>query len=353
MKVLVGLSGGVDSAVTAALLKRRGCRVAGATMSLWRDGRYRGGGKDACFGPGEKEDIEAAAEVSRILDIPHAVVDCSDAYERMVVEHFRAGYRAGRTPNPCVRCNGAIKFGLLPRLAKKAGMDFEYFATGHYARLIPGTDRMRLHTGRDGGKDQAYFLYRLGQKQLRTALMPLGEFGKHQVRRMALEFGLPVHDRPDSQDFYSGDHRELLRAGGGRGRIVHASGRCLGRHEGVWNFTIGQRKGLGVSHPTPLYVVEINPERNEIVVGDADAATSHALTAVDVNWVSIPPPESEFTAGVKVRSSGRAVPCRVFPAVGGFHADFPDGIFGVAPGQSAVLYQGDMVLGGGIIDSAK
>jgi tRNA-specific 2-thiouridylase len=353
MKVLVGLSGGVDSAVTAALLKQRGCRVAGATMSLWRDGRYRGGEKDACFGPGEKEDIKAAAEVCRILDIPHEVIDCSETYEHVVVKHFRDEYRAGRTPNPCVRCNGMIKFGLLPQLAKEAGMDFEYFATGHYARLIPGSDRMRLHAGRDERKDQAYFLHRLGQKQLRTALMPLGEFYKHQVRRMAREFGLPVHDRPDSQDFYSGDHRELLQAGSGRGRIVHTSGRCLGWHKGFWNFTIGQRKGLGVSHSTPLYVVEINPGRNEIVVGDANAATSRTLTAIAVNWVSISFPESEFTAGVKVRSSGCIVPCRVFPTDGGFRADFPGGIFGVATGQSAVLYQGDMVLGGGIIVSAE
>ncbi len=270
-----------------------------------------------------------------------------------VVEYFRGEYLAGRTPNPCVRCNGAIKFGLLPHLARKSGADFEYFATGHYARIVHGAERALLYCGKDAARDQSYFLHRLRQEQLRTALTPLGELDKTRVRELALEFGLPVHDKPDSQDFYSGDHRELLRAEGKQGRIVHVSGCCLGGHNGHWNFTVGQRKGLGISHPSPLYVVDIQAERNEVVVGDADAAMSRTLTAVDVNWVSIPPPQEDFPAAVKVRSAGRAVVCLVRPSPdGGFRADFDEGIFGVAPGQSAVLYRDDMVLGGGSIVSA-
>ncbi|MDR1518688.1 MAG: tRNA 2-thiouridine(34) synthase MnmA [Planctomycetota bacterium] len=353
MEILVGLSGGVDSAVTAALLQARGHRVTGAAMSLWREGKYRGGGKDACFGAGEKEDIAAAGDVCRRLGIPFRVFDCSDAYEKIVLENFRREYLAGRTPNPCVRCNSLVKFGVLPELAAAAGLAFDRFATGHYARIEAGGGRTRLFRGLDPAKDQSYFLYRLGQEQLARILMPLGELTKGEVRELAREFSLPQHDKPDSQDFYSGDHRELLGVEDRPGPIVDAAGKTLGRHNGCWNFTIGQRKGLGVAHPTPLYVREINPERNEVVVGGFGAALSHRLTAADCNWLSIPAPEEPFEAGLRVRSSGDIVPCRVAPGRdGGFAAEFPDGVLAAAPGQSAVLYRGDMLLGGGVIASA-
>lgn len=354
MNVLAALSGGVDSAVAAALMKGEGHRVTGVTMSVWREGRYRGGGKNACFGPGERDDIEAARAICRLLDIPHLVVDCSEAYERVVVEYFRREYLAGRTPNPCVRCNSLIKFGLLPRLAEEGGARFDRFVTGHYARLASEPGRVRMFAARDPARDQSYFLYRLRQDQLERMATPLGEFGKERVRELARGLRLPVHDKPDSQDFYAGDRREILEVEDRPGAIVHVSGRVLGKHDGCWNFTIGQRRGLGVSHPEPLYVVDIDPVRNEVVVGGAEAAVRHALTAAEANWLSIPPPDAPFQAGVKVRSAGRALPCRVSPLPRGeFRVEFPGGIPGVAPGQSAVLYRDDMLLGGGIIASAE
>jgi tRNA-specific 2-thiouridylase len=354
MRVLAGISGGVDSAVAAALLKQQGFDVTGATMSIWKAGKYRGGDRDACFGPGEAEDIEAAREVCRILDIPYHVIDCSAEYERIVLDYFRSEYLAGRTPNPCVRCNSLIKFGTLPHLAAEAGIDFDRFATGHYARVTTGEDgEIQLWAGVDPAKDQSYFLYRLSKIQLGRILLPLGAYRKAEVRKLAEEFGLPVHDKPDSQDFYSGDQQELIGEADRPGHIVDASGKILGHHTGFWKYTVGQRKGLGIAAKHPLYVIEINQCRNEVVVGDAASAVNHTLRATDFNWVSIPAPAAAFEAEVKVRSAGKPVACLVQPlGHGDFAAEFADGITAVTPGQSAVFYRGELLLGGGIITAA-
>lgn len=346
MKIAVGLSGGVDSSVTAALLKRQGHEVVGITMKLWREGRYCGGSKDACFGPGEAEDIARAESLCRQLGIEYHVFDCSEEYEKVVLSYFRSEYLAGRTPNPCVRCNAFMKFGVLPQLARRSGVDFDKFSTGHYARLREENGVFHLLRGADDNKDQSYFLYRLKQAQLKELLFPLGELRKSEVRKLASEYGLEVKDKPDSQDFYSGDHTELLNTPPRPGNIVDPSGKILGTHQGFWNYTIGQRKGLGIAAKEPLYVLELNACRNEVVVGPVSETMCHELELTDCSWITSEP-EGEVLA--KVRSASKML--TAFYQEGKLH--FPDGVFAAAKGQSAVLYRGDEVLGGGIITEAK
>jgi len=346
VKIALGLSGGVDSSVAAALLKRQEHEVVGITMKLWREGRYRGGSKDACFGPGEAEDIARAESLCRQLGIEYRVFDCSEEYEKVVLSYFRTEYLAGRTPNPCVRCNAFMKFGVLPQLARKSGVVFDKFATGHYARLCEENGVFHLLRGADESKDQSYFLYRLKQSQLKDLLFPLGELHKSEVRKLASEYGLEVKDKSDSQDFYSGDHTELLNTPPRPGNIVDAAGNVLGTHQGFWNYTIGQRKGLGIAAKEPLYVLELNACRNEVVVGPVSETMCHELELTDCSWITSEP---DGEVQVKVRSTSKMLAA--------FYQEdklnFPDGVFAAAKGQSAVLYRGDEVLGGGIITEAK
>ena len=342
MKIAVGLSGGVDSSVAAALLASQGHEVVGVTMKLWREGRYRGGDRDACFGPGEAEDIARAEKLCRQLGIGYHVFDCADEYEKVVLEYFRSEYLAGKTPNPCVRCNAFMKFGVLPNLARRSGIKFDKFATGHYARLREENGVFHLLRGVDEKKDQSYFLYRLKQSQLANLLFPLGAYRKDEVRGLAAKFGLEVKDKPDSQDFYSGDHTELLNTPPKVGNIVDTSGQLLGTHEGFWNYTIGQRKGLGVAAAHPLYVVALDPCRNEVVVGGAEEVVRHELHLDDCNWIT---EEPRGEVAVKVRSASKLLPAVFADGV----LRFPGGVAAAARGQSAVLYRNDEVLGGGII----
>lgn len=342
MKIAVGLSGGVDSSVAAALLKEQGHTVVGITMKLWREGRYQGGEKDACFGPGEAQDIARAENLCRKLGIEYQVFDCADEYEKVVLDHFRSEYLAGRTPNPCVRCNAFMKFGVLPQLARKSGIDFDKFATGHYARIEERNGSFHLLRGVDEKKDQSYFLYRLKQSQLKDLLFPLGGSLKSEVRDLAAKYDLEAKDKPDSQDFYSGDHTELLKTPARPGNIVDVSGKILGKHEGFWNYTIGQRKGLGIAAKNPLYVLELDACRNEVVVGSADDAKSFEVAIADCSWIN-----SEPHGEVEVKIRSAAVLKKAIFENGVLH--FADGVSAAAPGQSAVLYRGDELLGGGII----
>lgn len=227
MKIAVGLSGGVDSSVAALLLKEQGHEVVGVTMKLW-SGAYRGGTRDACYGPGEAEDIDRARGLAEALGIAYRVFDCSAAYERAIVGYFRETTLGGRTPNPCVMCNAAMKFGLLPQLAREAGVVFDRFATGHYARIIETGGRFAVRRAADEKKDQSYFLYRLSQEQLAGVLFPLGELTKGEVRQIAAAHGLAVADKADSQDFYSGEKDELIGAPPKAGEIVDLAGQ-IGR----------------------------------------------------------------------------------------------------------------------------
>lgn len=355
MKVAVGLSGGVDSAVAALLLLRQGHEVSGVLMTLWPGPEGPVPAKSACYGPDEAGDIRAAAAVSAALGIPFRTVDCAAAYDGLVLRYFREAYAAGTTPNPCVRCNERVKFGVLPAAARAAGLDFDRFATGHYARLgaDAATGRRLLMRAADPVKDQSYFLYRLGQAQLAEALFPLGGLTKSRVRALAREAGLPVHDRRESQDFYAGDIGDLVGPGPGDGEIVDRDGRVLGRHRGVGYYTVGQRKGLGIASPFPLYVVAIDAAANRLVVGPESETLRRSAPVGDCVWGPFEALAAPVRVRIKVRSGGRPVPGVVSPrGDGGCRVDFDEPVAAVAPGQSAVFYDGDIVVGGGVIEPA-
>lgn len=345
MKIAIGLSGGVDSSVAALLLKQQKQEVIGVTMRLWKSGRYAGGSRKACFGPDEEADISRAESFCRSIGIGYRVFDCSEAYESIVLSYFRSAYLAGRTPNPCIRCNAFMKFGLLPNLARQAGLQFDQFATGHYVRVWGEKGLYHLGRGFDKTKDQSYFLYRLSQSQLSSLRFPLGELLKTEVRALAAAWGLEAKDLPDSQDFYSGDYAELVGRPDCEGNIVDAAGRILGTHHGFWHYTIGQRKGLGLAASHPLYVRGLNACRNEVVVGPAEKLIAHRLTLTDCHWIAAAPIGE---AQVKIRSTAEPCPC----CIEGADVVIPGGVRAAAEGQSAVLYRGEETLGGGIIMKA-
>lgn len=363
MKILVGMSGGVDSSVAALLLKEQGHEVIGAIMSIWSEEKHKrlapsvntNSCKDACYGPNEKEDIEEARKIADKLGIPFYVFDCSKEYEQIVLDNFKEEYLSGRTPNPCIRCNSLIKFDVLPFLAKKSGLDFDKFATGHYARVeFDGkSNRYVLKKGINPKKDQSYFLYKLRQDQLANIMMPLGSYEKTDIREIAKNNDLKVYDKPDSQDFYSGDYNELLEVQPKPGNIVDKDGKVLGTHQGIWNYTIGQRKGLGIAHTSPLYVVDLNKDRNEVVVSEADDTFNNSLTAIDLNWVSIDKLDKEMNATAKVRSAQVPVEVTIKPVDDTVVVNFVDPQKALTKGQSVVFYQDDILLGGGIINEVN
>ena len=286
------------------------------------------------------------------LDIPYYVFDCREQYKKLVLSNFKQEYLNGRTPNPCIWCNATIKFEALPRTARENGLEFDKFATGHYARLDynPNSNRYFLRTAKDLRKDQSYFIYRLQQEQLAKILLPLGEYSKPQIRELAHQAGLKVYDKPDSQDFYSGDYSDLLEVKANPGNFVTKDGRILGRHTGIWNYTIGQRRGLGVSSERPLYVIGFNKEKNEVILGHEEESLKKGLLAGNCTWMDFELPTKPFTATAKVRSSQTPTPVTVSKTENGIKVEFIDLQKALTPGQSIVLYNGDIVLGGGIID---
>lgn len=348
MKIAVGLSGGVDSAVAALLLMKAGHEVTGVTMKLWQEGRYKGGCHDACFGPGEAEDIAAAEALAKKIGIEYRVFDCADEYERIVIDYFRREKASGRTPNPCVVCNPRMKFGLLPEIAARH-FAFDRFATGHYARIVQSGGRFAVACAVDSSKDQSYFLWGLSQEQLARAMFPLGELAKSEVRRLAAEAGLPMAEKPDSQDFYSGDCSELLGEADRDGEIVATNGKVLGIHHGYWRYTVGQRKGLGIGGGTPYYVLKVDGKNNRIVVGTREEAVRTEFQVQTSNWMAAEPTEEKIEGLVKIRSNGSPVgPATLENGI----VRVPGGIFGVAPGQSAVMYStSGVILCGGVIQA--
>ena len=352
--VIVGLSGGVDSSVAAYLLKEQGYSVTGVTMAIWdQPGTTSPTGKHSCYGPDEQEEIREAREIAGILEIPYYVFDCSGRYKELVLENFRQEYLAGRTPNPCVRCNQLIKFGMLPEVAKKEGLEFDYFATGHYARVEWNKDNHRflLKKGIDPFKDQTYFIYRLSQHQLEHVIFPLGNLTKPEVREIAARINIPLSEKDESQDFYSGDYKELLEMPDNPGNIIDREGNVLGRHNGIWNYTIGQRKGLGIAYSEPLYVIELDKERNAVVVGTRKESLSTSFIVNELNWIAFERLTKQIEVTVKIRSSQKPAAATVEPAdESSVKVTFGLAHDGITPGQSAVFYQGDLVLGGGVIE---
>ena len=350
--VLVAMSGGVDSSVAACLLREQGYEVLGSHMRLIHlDGVDHG-----CCGPSARRD---AAEVARVGGFPFEVCDLTDEFRRAVLDDFASEHEAGRTPNPCARCNGEIKFGAFLRRADELGIDF--VASGHYVRTDRVGARWRLLRGADRAKDQSYMLHMLGQRALARSLFPVGELEKTETRALAERFGLPVATKPDSQELCfapAGDAGAYARAALPHlvrgGQVVDDAGRELARHDGTFGFTIGQRRGTGVVAGERRYVVDLDANANRVVVGPGELLARRGLVADDVSWVAgRRPSEGRFEAEVRIRSHGEDVPCVV-------EAEQPDRVrleFGmpqraVAPGQRAVLFRGDEVLGGGRIVEA-
>ncbi len=348
------MSGGVDSSVAAALLKNKGYGVVGIAMEIF-DGSValKSSDKHACYGPEEKEDIDSAASVCKNLEIPFHVIDLKKEFRRHVLDYFRNEYLQGRTPNPCVVCNQKLKFGFLLEKATKAGINFDLFSTGHYARIVESGERFLLKRAKDISKDQSYFLYMLTPQQLSTTLFPLGEYSKRQVRDIARSLGLETSDRPESQDFISGgDYTALFEKKDIKeGDIVNEKGDILGRNRGIINYTVGQRKGLGIASHRPLYVVKIDAKRNRIVAGEKERLFSKVLIASDLNFISIDGLERPFKVKAKIRSKHKETDAEIFSYLNSkVKVIFKEPQLSVTPGQSVVFYEDDVVLGGGIIE---
>ncbi|HEY7002266.1 MAG TPA: tRNA 2-thiouridine(34) synthase MnmA [Candidatus Udaeobacter sp.] len=356
-RVLLGMSGGVDSSVAGYLLREQGYEVVGVTMKVWpQDCISRA--EDKCCGP---QAIADARGVAHSLGIPHYVVDEADQFERLVIDYFSSEYQAGRTPNPCVMCNEKVKFGNLWSKAMSLGCD--YIATGHYAIIEHHADHAILRKGLDPRKDQSYFLFSLRQPQLLRALTPLGKMTKPEIRQIAHSLGLKVADKVDSQEicFVPGnDYKTFLSSHLGetefhRGEIYDVVGNFLGEHEGIELFTIGQRKGLPGGSLRPRYVVDLDPSTNRVIVGDVDDLVSDEFEIDRVNWHPVNAGADggygeSIEATVKIRYSHPGTRATVKPLEGGrAHVRLHDPQRAVTPGQAAVLYEDDIVLGGGWI----
>ena len=353
-RVVVAMSGGVDSSVAAGLLREAGYEVLGVTMRLWtQEDASASRHHKRCCSVEDTDDARAACEV---LGIRHYVLNLEREFAESVVDHFVREYTLGRTPNPCLECNDRVKFR--PLLEHALALNADYLATGHYARVRGSEGRYELHRAVDASKDQSYVLYTLGQAELSRTLFPVGELPKAEIRRLAHEWRLPNADKPDSADICfipSGDYRAFVRdrVPVTAGPIVDASGEKLGEHEGIVNYTIGQRRGLP---PTgrggePLFVIELDVDTNTVVAGDIAGLMAEGLIAEDLSFVSVEPPATEMDADVRIRYRSEPVPSRVRITGDRAKVRFDRPQRAVTPGQAAVFYDGENVVGGGTIVS--
>jgi tRNA-uridine 2-sulfurtransferase len=353
-RVLVGMSGGVDSSVAAALLKEQGYEVSGAFMKI---GRATGPFNDplnlACQGFDNRE-IEDVKKVSELLDMKIHIIDMTKEYNDIVLNYFRREYLSGRTPNPCVVCNRFLKFGVLQEKALgEFNTPFDFFATGHYARVSyeKSVGRYIIKKAADRDKDQSYFLFLLTQKQLSQTLFPLGGYTKRQVRDAAKRRKLPVSEKEESQDFIRGEYLSLFKGDRKEGYVVDKNGSVLGSHKGIFRYTIGQRKGLGISAKHPLYVIGINAAENSIVVGEKKDVYGKELIAEDVNMVSIGGIDSPMNVDVKIRYKHNAASATIEPSdgKGRVRIRFKKMQWAITPGQAVAFYKKNTLLGGGFI----